>query len=244
MLRSNSNSSGFLFFFLVFLFLIFVPRVVVRQRQRDRVPPATCHAHHPPPVGPSWQRNRNRSVRVALVARAEPAERAAAPGEELAVPGQGGGVGASGGGLDDGDAVEGADLLGGEAGGARAVAEAEPGEKRFFFFLVFSFSFSGFFFLSLFLSLNNIFSYLPYSPRPHTNTPPSLESASECHPPAVMSAAPPAGNPTTFAGCVSYVVEPVPNCPKSLMPQARTSPPSSSTRVWKAPQASLAARGR
>lgn len=98
------------------------------------MPPAARHAHHPPSVGASGERHRDGRVRVALVSRAEPPEGPSAPSKKPAVAGQDGGVGPSGGGLDDGDAIEGADFLGGEAGGARAVPEAEPVVN---FFLVF-----------------------------------------------------------------------------------------------------------
>ena len=249
----------FLLSLLALLFLLlFFPLVsrVVRQRQRDRVPPAACHAHDAPPVRASGERHRDRSVTVTLVARAQAPERAPPPREEPAIACERGGVRASSRGLDDGDAVEGADALGGEAGGARAVAEAEPGEEKKVFFVSVSARFESLEKLFVFpfrsprplarekKARNGGDAHLPYSPRPHTYTPPPPDSARECHPPAAMSAAPPSGRPRTSAGCVSYVVEPVPSCPKSLMPQARTPPPSSSTSVWKAPQASLAARGR
>ena len=63
---------------------------------------------------------------VALVARPQAAERAATPGKEAPISGESGRVRPPRRGLDDANAVEGADALGGQAGGARAVAEAEP----------------------------------------------------------------------------------------------------------------------
>lgn len=56
----------------------------------------------------------------------------------------------------------------------------------------------------------------------HVYIVPSEDSASECQPPAEMSATETSSSPTVIDGSVAYVVSPVPSCPKSFVPHART----------------------